>query len=260
VDEFGTGEEDGEETHSATVADGDSADSDAGEGSSDGAPDATDVSTQSGEDDGSGTEPSDGGSADTTGTDPSTDTSSSDDETTATTSTDTGEDGAETGGDPGSTACEEVVTLSIDADEAFIAGDWEVGFSSIAPEEGAVVYPLGSGASGSATFAFEAPCSDSWTIWVRGLDNDFDDSFLINVSNTFVEPVIFDVDCEGGGFFPQASYVWAPLNARQAGSDCGLDNPLAFEAGPGTVEVVFTERELGAISEIVVTNDPDLVP
>jgi hypothetical protein len=212
------------------------------------------------------TEASGGGTADDGGTASATD-SGTDGGDTATAGSETTDGGATGDGDStgtddggGSTVCEEIITLAVDADQASVNGDWDVGLSSLAPEEGAVVYPLGSGASGGASFAFVAPCNDIWTIWVRGLDNDFDDSFFVNVSGTFAEPVIFDLDCEGGGFFPQASYVWAPLNARQVGSDCGLENPLAFDAGPGAVEVVFTERELGAISEILVTNDPDFVP
>ncbi len=160
--------------------------------------------------------------------------------------------------------CSMTITQEIDADEATLTGDWVLGSSQLAPEEGNIVFPETGGggggggpAQGSATFALDFPCDDDWYVWVKGLDRGSDDSFFVRVDGEPSEGAIFDLDCEFGN--EQGSYIWELLNERIDPQGCGEDNPWVISAD-GSVDLEFEEREPSAISAIAFSNDPGYTP
>ena len=148
--------------------------------------------------------------------------------------------------------------MILDADEATLTGDWELTNSQVAPEEGAVVYPNQENADGYAQFEINVECAGEWHVWVRGLDDGTDDSFLVNVSGVGGNAATFDLDC--GLFDNEPRYVWEHLNRRANFNTCGQDNPWVLTRDVGSLAVRFSEREMGAISEVQFTNDASYDP
>ena len=154
--------------------------------------------------------------------------------------------------------CTDKVVIDIDADEAVLDG-WETTDSSF-EFEGVVVFGPENTAdfNGSATFVVDAPCSDTFVVWVRGRDEGSEDSHYVMVDGEPDPPHVFEVDCTGEG----AGYKWTRLNQRIEGEPvCTyITDPWTHEWEAGEHEVTFFRREFGAVSRIIVTNDPDLVP
>jgi hypothetical protein len=126
------------------------------------------------------------------------------------------------------------------------------------PEEGNVVFPVSM--NGTATFEVAVPCrSDTWHVWVRGYDNGTQDSFRAQVDGEPAGPMVFEIDCQGGGV---SQYLWRQLNQRDpADPPCEyVQDPWVQAWSSGSHMVTFLPRENSAIARVLVTNDTLYVP
>jgi hypothetical protein len=103
-------------------------------------------------------------------------------------------------------------------------------------------------------FNLDIPCSDDWHVWVRGINNQQDDSFFVLVDGGPDPAPIFEIACDQGP--NQATYEWKELNWREQG-DPGctyVEDPWiqTWAAGPHTFTLGY--RESYALSRIYVTN------
>lgn len=153
--------------------------------------------------------------------------------------------------------CTEPIQIPLEADDAELNG-WDITQSQF-PGEDNVIFPAqGGGPDASAMFSVEVPCQDTWTVWVRGRDQGSDDSHFVQVDGEPNPPLIFEVDCSGGG----DDYKWTRLNQRELDAPVcvHVTDPWDQEWEKGVHQITFYPREPGAVSRLIVTNDPGFDP
>jgi hypothetical protein len=176
-----------------------------------------------------------------------------------------GSTGADVGGDDWSDVpvdvlddlCLKTVKIQLEAEDATLKG-WDITESSFEGEGNVIFADNVNDATATATFEVDVPCADDFTVWIRGRDNGQSDSHFVAVDGQPNPPLIHEVDCTGDG----DDYKWTKLNQRalNAGPCEYVTNPWIQTWDPGKHRIVFTPREEGAVSRLVITNDPNWDP
>jgi hypothetical protein len=156
----------------------------------------------------------------------------------------------------GAMVCDGPVYLELDADDAALSGSWETAVSQMG--EGTVLFLPDPAVDGAVRFAPEIPCTDTYFVWVRFLDNGASDSFYVTLDEEPDPPGIFQGDCTNSG----SSYIWRVLNrGEEGGAACRyVEDPWTTSWVPGAHAITFSFRDARALSRIVVTNDPAYSP
>lgn len=98
---------------------------------------------------------------------------------------------------------------------------------------------------------------------MRGLDNNSNDSYFVQVDGAPLPSAIMELDCTPQPQGMLAFYRWREMNWRDQGDGpcVYVEDPWTFEwKAQGTHQVVFSYRESRALARIVVTNDPNWQP
>lgn len=157
----------------------------------------------------------------------------------------------------GGNACDELIVEEIGAEDAILTGDWDLIMSMQMAEGMVAVWPMGA-EEGTVTWEYDAPCADSWHVWVRMFDQgEFDSSFVL-VDGAPDGWAVTEVDCSDNG----QNYRWGELNWRDPQADvCDyVEDPWFQDWDAGVHEVTFAYRESPAISRLIFTNDPNFTP
>src|SRR5690606_34958885 len=114
-----------------------------------------------------------------------------------------------------------------------------------------------SHAIGEARFEFDIPCPGDYHVWVRATDAGNADSYFVQVDGMPLNPAIFEVDCSAVDM--GTVYLWRELNRRE--QQCVyIEDPWVQTFDEGMHQVVFEEREPGAIARLIITGDANFVP
>lgn len=157
----------------------------------------------------------------------------------------------------GGNACDELIVEEIGAEDAILTGDWALIMSMQMAEGMVAVWPMGA-EEGTVTWEYDAPCADSWHVWIRMFDQDEFDSSFVLVDGAPDGWAVTEVDCSDNG----QNYRWGELNWRDPQADvCDyVEDPWVQDWDAGVHEVTFAYRESPAISRLIFTNDPNFTP
>lgn len=148
--------------------------------------------------------------------------------------------------------CADEHHLIFNADDVADRVGWRLGTSAI---EGTTVlsWPLGEPVDGDTmTWRLGIPCTGTWHVWGRALDDGGADSYRVRVDGADDE-WSYDLDCSSDN---AARYVWRELNRREPeASACAFtDDPWIQEWRAGEHEVVLGFDGSYAFSRFYVTN------
>jgi len=161
------------------------------------------------------------------------------------------------GSDGTGDACDRLVVLEVPVEDAQLDGGWNLMMSM----QGEGMIAVMTGGRGDITYSVDAPCDDTWHVWVRWYeDGGAQNSFFAAVDGAPDPAAIFEHSCPTAGF--GQGWTWSEMTWRDPDAPtCQyVEDPWTFDWSAGPHELVYGFREAVAMARITLTNDPNFTP